>query len=54
MLINYISNLQGNQHTKGSNYNTSGNKDNVVEIKGNDDIAERQKKNLENNDKIDN
>lgn len=52
ILANYISNLQGNWDTKGSSYNISGDRDNAVESEGNDNIVEKQRKDLENNEKI--
>lgn len=54
ILANYISNLQNNWDTKGSSYNTSGDRNNAAESKGNDDIVEGYRRDLENNNKIDN
>ena len=54
ILADYMSNLQGNWDTKGSSYNTSGNRDNVAEGEGDDDTVKREGRDLENNDEIDN
>lgn len=52
ILTNYISNLQGNQDIKDFSYITSDNKNNMIESRKNNDKVEKQKKNLENNNKI--
>lgn len=51
---NYISHSKKNQNIKNSNYYTSSNKDNAVKNKNNNDTIEKQKKDLENNNKIEN
>lgn len=54
ILADYISSLQDNWGTKSFNYNISNNIDNIVEGKSNDNMIERQKRDLENNNNINN
>lgn len=49
-----MNNLQGNWDTKSFNYNTSGNRDNAAKDEGDNDTVERQERDFENNDKINN